>query len=287
MKKVIFGCLLTIMMVILGSKGISVEAASKISLMIDGEKVNGSTYSVTESEKVSLLVNTGKLKNVKKITFKSTSKSVASVTKDGVIEAKKEGSAKIKVTVKYGNKTKKAWVKILVEAKKDVTDNEQFTNKKTLVVYFSATGNTAPLAQYAADILNADMYEIVPLEPYTDEDLAYYTDCRADREQNDPNARPAIKGSVEDMSKYDTIVIGHPIWHGQAPRIISTFLECYDFSGKTLVTFCTSHSSGLGSSADNLHLLVPESVTWLKSKRFPIGASKDDIKAWLDEIIDD
>ncbi len=117
---------------------------------------------------------------------------------------------------------------------------------KTLVVYFSCTGTTETLAEYAAEILGADICEIVPAKPYTEEDLAYYTDGRADREQNDPKARPEISGEIENMDNYDTIILGYPIWHGQAPKIIYTFLESYDFSGKTIVPFCTSHSSGIG-----------------------------------------
>lgn len=105
---------------------------------------------------------------------------------------------------------------------------------KVLVDYFSATNTTRPLAEYAADILGADLYEIVPEVPYTDADLAYYTNGRADREQNDSSARPAISGSVENMADYDVIFLGYPIWHGQPPRIISTFLESYDFAGKPL-----------------------------------------------------
>ncbi|MBR4234438.1 MAG: aldo/keto reductase [Clostridia bacterium] len=155
---------------------------------------------------------------------------------------------------------------------------------RILVAYFSATCTTAPLARYAADILNADLYEIVPEQPYTAADLAYYTGGRCDREQNDPTVRPAIAGRVENMDKYDVVIIGHPIWHGQAPRIISTFLESYDFSEKTLVTFCTSHSSGLGSSARNLYPLVPDTVTWLESRRFPGDASREDLQSWLDSI---
>ena len=153
-----------------------------------------------------------------------------------------------------------------------------------LVAYFSATGHTALIAESAAELLNADLYEIVPEEPYTEADLAYYTGGRCDREQDDPNVRPAIAGSVGNMEQYDLVLIGHPIWHGQAPRIISTFLESYDFSGKTLVTFCTSASSPLGSSASNLYGLVPDSVTWLESRRFPIGASEADVAEWLREI---
>lgn len=151
-----------------------------------------------------------------------------------------------------------------------------------LVAYFSATGTTKPLAEYAADILNADLYEIVSADPYTAKDLAYYTGGRADQEQNDPTARPAISGAVADMAQYDTVLLGYPIWHGQAPRIISTFLESYDFSGKTILPFCTSHSSGIGSSADKLHSLAPN-ASWLDGERFAAETSREEIGKWLDE----
>ena len=149
-----------------------------------------------------------------------------------------------------------------------------------LVAYFSATGTTRLLAEYAADILDADLYEIVPEEPYTEEDLAYYTNGRADREQNNSNARPAISGNVKDMAAYDVVFIGYPIWHGQAPRIISTFLESYDFSGKTIVPFCTSHSSGIGSSDTNLHPLA-DKANWLAGSRFASGTSRNAIEEWI------
>lgn len=163
-------------------------------------------------------------------------------------------------------------------------EQETDMDTKTLVVYFSCTGTTKPLAEYAAEILEADLYEIVPEEPYTEADLAYYTNGRADREQNDPDSRPAISGSVDNMDQYETIVIGYPIWHGQAPRIISTFLESYDFAGKTIVPFCTSHSSGIGSSASNLHSLCPDSTVWSEGRRFEAGTSKDTIAEWLGSV---
>ena len=153
-----------------------------------------------------------------------------------------------------------------------------------LVAYFSATGTTAALAQDAADVLGADLYEIVPEQPYTEADLAYYTGGRCDQEQADASVRPAISGQVEQLDRYDTVIIGYPIWHGEAPRIISTFLESYDFSRKTLVTFCTSHSSGLGQSAKNLVPLVPDTVTWLESCRFPAGTTREEIRLWLTSI---
>ena len=155
---------------------------------------------------------------------------------------------------------------------------------KTLVAYFSRTGNTKPLAEYAAEYLGATLFEITAKIPYTDEDIAYYTDCRADREQKDESARPEIATAVENMDEYDTVIIAHPIWHGIAPRIISTFLESYDFSGKTLLTFCTSASSPLGQSAKQLQELTPNS-TWLESKRFAIGTSREEIEKWLDDVL--
>lgn len=153
-----------------------------------------------------------------------------------------------------------------------------------LVAYFSRTGTTESLAKYAAEYLNADIFEIEAAVPYSDEDIAYYTDCRADREQNDKSARPEIADSVSNMDQYDTIILGYPIWHGQAPRIIDTFMESYDFAGKTIVPFCTSHSSGIGSSDIYLHSLVSGDVTWREGKRFEAGTSKDIISAWLDDM---
>ncbi len=156
-------------------------------------------------------------------------------------------------------------------------------DSKVLVVYFSATGTTKPLAEYAADILNANIYEIVPEVPYTEADLEYYSGGRADKEQADSSARPAISGSVENIEQYDTILLGYPIWHGHAPRIISTFLESYDFSGKTILPFCTSHSSGIGSSATNLHSLAAN-ANWLDGERFSSGTTREEIQEWLDSL---
>lgn len=170
------------------------------------------------------------------------------------------------------------------ESSPSASNQEEDMNNKTLVVYFSATGTTETLAEYAAEMLNTDLYEIVPEEPYTEEDLAYYTDGRADQEQNDTNARPEISGKVENMEQYDTIILGYPIWHGQAPRIISTFLESYDFSGKTVIPFCTSHSSGIGSSAEDLHSLCPDSTTWIAGERFEAGTTMETMREWLESL---
>ncbi|MDE6752351.1 MAG: flavodoxin [Eubacterium sp.] len=157
-------------------------------------------------------------------------------------------------------------------------------NSNILVVYFSATDTTKRIAQSTAEILNTDINEILPQQPYTDEDLAYYTNGRADREQSNPSVRPAISGSIYNIDKYDTIILGYPIWHSQAPRIISTFLESYDFSGKTIIPFCTSHSSGIGSSDTDLHSLCSDNTNWVKGKRFSQTASQNDIEEWLNSV---
>ena len=132
------------------------------------------------------------------------------------------------------------------------TPNDQDTTS-ILVVYFSCTNTTKGRAEALQAKLDADIYRIVPAVPYTSADLNYNTDCRANREQNDSMARPAISGGVEVMSQYNVIYIGYPIWWGQAPKIIYTFLESYDFTGKTLIPFCTSGGSGMGTSGTNLH----------------------------------
>ena len=154
----------------------------------------------------------------------------------------------------------------------------------TLVAYFSATGNTEGVAERLQTALDADLSEIVPEVAYTSEDLNYSSaDCRANREQNDPDARPAIDGSVENMDSYDVIFLGYPIWWGEAPKILSTFLESYDFTGKTIVPFCTSGSSGIGSSAEHLAGLAGSS-TWLEGARFAPGASQEEVAAWVDGL---
>ncbi len=156
--------------------------------------------------------------------------------------------------------------------------------KKSLIAYFSATNTTEGIANHLDTILDADLYEIVPETPYTSDDLNYNdSSSRSSQEMDDPDARPAISGSVENMEQYDVIFLGYPIWWSEAPRIINTFLESYDFSGKTIAPFCTSASSPLGSSAANLQGLTG-SATWLEGQRFSGGASASDVQSWVDNL---
>ncbi len=163
-------------------------------------------------------------------------------------------------------------------------ETAEATGRKILVAYFSCTGTTEQIAGWIASETGADVYEIIAADPYTDEDLAYYTGGRADQEQSDDSARPEIDGAVEDISQYDIIFLGYPIWHGQAPKIIYTFLESYDLENVTIIPFCTSHSSGIGSSAENLHSLVSDSVSWDDGRRFSGDAIEDDVIEWLDTL---
>lgn len=163
------------------------------------------------------------------------------------------------------------------------TDTEA-EGTKVLVAYFSATNTTEGVAEHIANGLNADIYEIVPEDPYTNADLNYNdNNSRTTIEMNDPSARPAISGSVENMEQYDIVFIGYPIWWGEAPRIISTFMESYDFSGKTIVPFCTSGGSGIGSSASNLEQLT-SGATWLDGRRLNGNDSQDTVMEWVNGL---
>ena len=155
---------------------------------------------------------------------------------------------------------------------------EGTTAGKVLVAYFSATGNTRPVAEKVAEVTGGDLFEIVPAQPYTAADLNYNTECRANAEQNDPGARPAIASTVENMEQYDAVFIGYPIWWGRAPKIIHTFLETYDLSGKTVAAFCTSGSSPHEDAT--LRSYEPDAV-WLEGRRFS-GASQ--VEDWVNGL---
>ncbi|MCD8375113.1 MAG: aldo/keto reductase [Oscillospiraceae bacterium] len=140
------------------------------------------------------------------------------------------------------------------------------------------------MARQIAAETGADIYEIIPETLYTEEDLNYNnSSSRANLEQADASARPAISGGLESVEQYDVIFLGYPIWHGQAPRIISTFLESCDFSGVTIIPFCTSHSSGIGSSAENLQSLCADAV-WQEGRRFAADASEAAVSEWVQSL---
>ena len=150
----------------------------------------------------------------------------------------------------------------------------------TLIAYFSCSGHTKMLAENAAQVLNADLFEIKPKVPYTAEDLDWHNEqSRSTVEMNDDSVRPEIDGTVANFNHYKTVVIAYPIWWHQAPRIIDTFVESYDWNGKTVIPICTSGGSDIGTSGSYLENLA-KSGTWKNGKCFFADPSVDAVKSW-------
>ncbi len=157
-------------------------------------------------------------------------------------------------------------------------------SKKILVAYFSASGVTKRAASLLAKAANADLFEIQPKTPYKAADLDWRNkESRSSLEMNDPASRPEIKSRVDDLSDYDTIFLGFPVWWYTAPTIIKTFLEAHDFSGREIVLFATSGGSGLGKTESALKPCAPNAV-W-KGGKLLNGASEASLKSWVESVL--
>ncbi len=157
---------------------------------------------------------------------------------------------------------------------------------KTLVVYYSATGNTEEVAGYIAEATGADVLELEPVEPYSSEDLNYNdSGSRVVYEYENPDARNVelVVDSVDNWSEYDTIYIGYPVWWGIAAWPVNGFVKANDFTGKTVIPFCTSASSGLGESGELLAEMAG-SGDWQEGVRFRSGVSQEDVVAWVESL---
>ena len=164
-----------------------------------------------------------------------------------------------------------------------VFTNAKADDNKILVAYFSATGNTKSVAETLASVINADLFEIVPEQPYTSEDLNWQNDkSRSSIEMADKSSRPKISSKIDNISQYKIVFVGSPIWWGREPSIMDTFIESYDFAGKTIIPFVTSGSSGIGDYGANLQSLAPGAKV-LTGKRFSTGVSAQELKTWADE----
>ena len=162
-------------------------------------------------------------------------------------------------------------------------DGNMQTDNKQLIVYFSATGTTARAAQTIADVTGGTLYEIVPQQSYTSDDLDWNDrQSRSSVEMNNPQARPVLKDTKLDVAAYDVIFIGYPIWWNQAPRIINTFIESHDLNGKTLVPFATSGGSGISNSVRELRKIYPD-LEWRDGKLLN-GASRNSIQNWVGDV---
>lgn len=163
----------------------------------------------------------------------------------------------------------------------DINNEENNTENNIAIVYFSATGNTEKVAEYINLNVGGDLIQIIPKEEYTEEDLDYNTDnTRASNEQNDSAARPEIENSIE-LSSYDTIFLGYPIWWGDVPKIILTFLDNTDLSGKTVIPFCTSGGSGIETSVETLRN-YNSNINFIDGKRLEV--SQNAVNDWLSTL---
>ena len=168
----------------------------------------------------------------------------------------------------------------------DNTENTGNGSGKTLVVYYSASGNTERVAKAAAEAAGADLFEIVPVEPYTSEDLNWTNDnSRVSREHNDESLRDVELTSTEvaNWDSYDTVLIGYPIWWGIAAWPTDGFVKANDFTGKTVIPFCTAASSGIGQSGKLLADLAGTG-DWQEGKRFVSSASDQEVASWIGEL---
>ena len=172
------------------------------------------------------------------------------------------------------------------EVSSEASAEDTNSGSSVLVVYYSATGNTAQAAQYIADATGGDLFELEPVEPYTDDDLNWTDDnSRVSQEHADESLRDVelVADTVDNWDQYDTVFIGYPIWWGIAAWPVDGFVEANDFSGKTVIPFCTSSSSGLGQSGQ---LLADMAGTgdWQKGQRFRSSASQEDVQSWIEEL---
>lgn len=172
----------------------------------------------------------------------------------------------------------------LSEDTSEAAQSDDASDNDMLVVYFSATGTTAKVAERIADVTGADTFEIVPAEPYSDADLNWHdNNSRSSLEMNDSSSRPAIAEDNIDLNAYSAVFIGYPIWWGDAPRIMSTFVEAHSFEGLTVIPFCTSSSSPIGSSGSGLAALAG-SGNWLDGKRLDASVSESELSDWISSL---
>lgn len=156
---------------------------------------------------------------------------------------------------------------------------------KTLVAYFSCSGVTKKLAKTLASVVGGDLYKIEPTIPYSEADLDWQDPkARSTIEMQDKKSRPEIVVKVPNMAEYEVVYVGFPIWWYVAPTIINTFLESYDFSGKTVIPFATSGSSGVGETDKWLHVSCSKETKWRPAKRFATGVDATALKTWVDGL---
>ncbi|MBQ2581750.1 MAG: flavodoxin [Ruminococcus sp.] len=221
---------------------------------------------------------------LKKVLFTIIAASMLMFTACGDSSSKADSSKADSSKAESSSESSKAESSAADSSKADSKTDSGSAGKDTIVVYFSATGTTKGVAEKIAEAADADIYEIVPQEKYSDADLDWHDEkSRTTIEMNDPDVRPKIEGDLPDLSGYKRVYIGYPMWWGDAPRIMSTFVESVKLDGKTVIPFCTSGGSGIGSSGKNLEKLS-DGGEWLGGERLDGGISEDKLKEWIDGL---
>ncbi len=177
-------------------------------------------------------------------------------------------------------------VEVQEEGAETSTEMPEISGGKTLVVYYSASGNTKEVADYIASAMEGDLFELVPTEIYTGADLDWTDkDSRVSREHDNEDERdvPLVSDTVDNWDEYDTVFIGYPIWWGIAAWPVDGFIKANDFTGKTVIPFCTSSSSGLGESGELLEEMAGTGE-WMEGERFRSGASEETVRSWVEGL---
>lgn len=288
-KKWIGLTLLICMLIICISPTEPVQAKTKTEAIVtvDSKNVTKKTVSLEVGKSVKLKV---KAPSIKEVTYHSMTSSIATVSKNGKVRAKKKGTVKISIEVKTKkNVLIKTWLKVKVTEPK---------SSKILVAYFSRAGenydvgvvtkgNTQIIAEMIAKQTEAELFCIDTIKSYPEG----YEDCKkVVQEEIAENARPELKNTVKDMEQYDTVFIGYPIWYGDMPMAVYTFLESYDFSGKTIIPFCTHEGSGLSGTQETISKICKVSV--MKKGLAIIGSiaqndrnkAKKQVDTWLSDL---
>lgn len=194
-----------------------------------------------------------------------------------------ESSGTAETSRQEGESNSEADMETQEEGAETSDETPEASGGKTLVVYYSASGNTKEVADYIVSAMEGDLFEIVPTEIYTDADLDWTDkDSRVSREHDNEDERnvPLVADTVDNWDEYDTVFIGYPIWWGIAAWPVDSFIKANDFTGKTVIPFCTSSSSGLGESGELLEEMAGTGE-WLEGERFRSGASEETVVEWV------
>lgn len=303
------------MISILGSNNIPADAAGKI-------RLNKKAVTLQVGKKIQL-----SLKNIPKngkVTWRSTAKSKAAVSRKGIVTAKKRGKATIKARLVYKSggkkRTRNFSCKVTITKKKAATKKKTTTGQKnteqknteqgavgkSLVVYFSAPvqersgqvdgissasrtdrgeiykGNTEYIAELISKETKADMFEIIPQNPYAN---TYEQMVQRAQQEQEKDGRPAIKNKINNISQYDTIYVGYPIWWSDMPQIMYTFFDTYDLKGKNIIPFCTHAGSGLSGTVGRIKRLEPQATVYqgLAIYRTDVTSSDSKVKSWIEK----